>query len=84
MALRVNAWCLVILASLTVAQPTKTKVSWKFESAMEQMRSDCVQGKDDSALECFKYKVFSAIDELFKNDSLEVSEHLTYPYLRNV
>ena len=84
MALRPNVWCVVILASLTVAQPTKTKVSWKFESAMEQMRSDCVQGKDDSALACFKYKVFSAIDELFKNDSLEVSKHLPCPCLHTV
>jgi hypothetical protein len=84
MALRLNVWCVVILASLTVAQPTKTKVSWKFEAAMEQMRSDCVEGKDDSALACFKYKVFSAIDELFKNDSLEVSKHLPCPCLHNV
>lgn len=38
------------------------------------MRSECVQGKGDSTLACFKYKVFSAIDELFKNDSLEVSD----------
>ncbi|XP_033611430.1 uncharacterized protein LOC117283114 [Cryptotermes secundus] len=41
---------------------------------MEQLRSECVQSKSDSALACFKYKVFSAIDELFKNDSTEVSE----------
>jgi hypothetical protein len=78
MARHLNLWCVVILASLTAAQPTKTKVSWKLESAMEQMRSECAQGKSDSDLACFKYKVFSAIDELFKNDSLEVSGHTSF------
>jgi hypothetical protein len=76
MALQLSAWCVVILASLAAAQPTKAKVSWKFESALEEMRSACVQAKSDSALACFKFKVFSAIDELFKNDSTEVSAHV--------
>jgi hypothetical protein len=76
MALQLGACCVMMLACLAVAQPTKNKVSWKFESAMEQMRSECVQAKSDSAPACFKYKVFSAIDELFKNDSTEVSEHV--------
>jgi hypothetical protein len=66
-----------MLASLAVAQPNKSKVSLKFESAMEQMRSECEQGKSDSAVACFKYKLFSAIDELFKNDSLEVSGYVS-------
>jgi uncharacterized protein YgfB (UPF0149 family) len=74
MASQLSAWCVVILASLAVAQPTKNKVSWKFESALDEMRSECVQSKSDSAAACFKYKVFSAIDELFKNDSTEVSD----------
>lgn len=68
-----RVWCVVILASLAVAQPNKSKVSFKYESAMEQMRSECARGNSDSAAACFKYKLFSAIDELFRNDSLEVS-----------
>ncbi|KDR24516.1 uncharacterized protein LOC110828620 [Zootermopsis nevadensis] len=73
-----RVWCVVILASLAVAQPNKSKVSFKYESAMEQMRSECAQGNSDSAAACFKYKLFSAIDELFRNDSLEVSDAVSF------
>ncbi|XP_069675004.1 uncharacterized protein [Periplaneta americana] len=73
-------WCVVVLAALASfagAQPTKTKVSLKLESAMEQMKSECSQGTSESAIACLKYKVLTAIDELYKNDTVEVSETVT-------
>jgi len=81
MARHFSVLCVVMIASLAVAQKTESKVSWKFESAMEQMRSECAKGKSDSAVACFKYKLFSAIDELFKNDSLGVSGHVSLSML---
>ncbi|PSN45515.1 hypothetical protein C0J52_13163 [Blattella germanica] len=77
-------WSVVVLASVmlaAVAQPAKNKVSWKLESAMEQMRQECMEKNSDSPISCFKYKVLNVIDELFKNDSLEVSD--TVSIVRN-
>ncbi|KAJ9601671.1 hypothetical protein L9F63_000204, partial [Diploptera punctata] len=64
-------WSVVLLATLTMGQPTKSKVSFKLETAMEQMRIECEEGKSDSAVSCLKYRVLNAIDELFKNGSGE-------------
>jgi hypothetical protein len=64
---------LATLASTAVAQPSKSKVSFKLETAMEQMRIECEDGKSDSAVSCLKYRVLNAIDELFRNGSAEVS-----------
>ena len=74
MANNLSFWCVVLLATLATAQPTKSKVSFKLETAMEQMRVECEGGKSDSAVSCLKYRVLNAIDELFKNGSVEVSE----------